>query len=98
MDCPLYLQFGAELRLVLKPLMIKLPIVGGIQVFFLNTPDITFDLEGISGIPGFSYFIRQKIEDRITKKFVFPNKITKRFTKSVEAAELKALEPAVSIS
>lgn len=46
-------QFGAELRIVLKPLMIKLPIIGGIQIFFLNTPDITFELEGISGIPGF---------------------------------------------
>ncbi|VEN50761.1 unnamed protein product, partial [Callosobruchus maculatus] len=87
-------QFGAQLRLVLKPIMIKLPVVGGIQAFFLNTPDIMFDLEGISGIPGFSYFIRQKIEERLTKKFVFPNKITKRFLKEVEAAELKSLEPA----
>lgn len=42
-----------------------------------------------------SYFIRQKIEQRITKKIVFPNKITKRFLKSVEAAELKSLEPEV---
>uniref|UniRef100_A0A6P7HA16 Extended synaptotagmin-2-B-like n=1 Tax=Diabrotica virgifera virgifera TaxID=50390 RepID=A0A6P7HA16_DIAVI len=87
-------QVGAELRLVLKPLMVKMPIVGGIQIFFLNTPDINFELEGITGIPGFSYFIRQKIEERIKKKLVFPNKITKRFSKSVEAAELKSLEPA----
>ncbi|XP_074035652.1 LOW QUALITY PROTEIN: extended synaptotagmin-2 [Leptinotarsa decemlineata] len=87
-------QVGAELRLVLKPLMIKMPIVGGIQLFFLNTPDINFELEGLSGIPGLSYFIRQKIEEKITKKLVFPNKITKRFSKSVEAVELKSLEPA----
>ncbi|KAG5886718.1 hypothetical protein JTB14_030784 [Gonioctena quinquepunctata] len=87
-------QVGAELRVVLKPLMIKTPIVGGIQVFFLNTPDINFELEGLSAIPGLSYFIRQKIEEKITKKLVFPNKITKRFSKSVEAAELKSLEPA----
>ncbi|XP_057654257.1 extended synaptotagmin-2-like [Diorhabda carinulata] len=87
-------QVGAELRLVLKPLMIKMPLIGGIQIFFLNTPDINFELEGISGIPGLSYFIRQKIEERITKKLVFPNKVTKRFSKSVEAAELKSLEPA----
>ncbi|CAG9823457.1 unnamed protein product [Phaedon cochleariae] len=87
-------QVGAELRIVLKPLMIKMPIIGGIQVFFLNTPDINFELDGISGIPGLSYFIRQKIEEKITKKLVFPNKVTKRFSKSVEAVELKALEPA----
>lgn len=86
-------QLAAKLRIILNPLMIKLPIVGGIQVFFLNTPDINFELEGISSIPGFSYYIRQKIERRITKKIVFPNKITKRFLKSVQAAELKSLEP-----
>ncbi|XP_018563216.1 extended synaptotagmin-1 isoform X1 [Anoplophora glabripennis] len=86
-------QLAAELRVVLKPLTIKMPIIGGIQLFFLNTPDIHFELEGISSIPGFSYFIRQKIEHRITKKIVFPNKITKRFLKSVEAAELKSQEP-----
>nr|XP_023028101.1 extended synaptotagmin-2-like [Leptinotarsa decemlineata] len=74
--------------------MIKMPIVGGIQLFFLNTPDINFELEGLSGIPGLSYFIRQKIEEKISKKLVFPNKITKRFSKSVEAVELKSLEPA----
>ncbi|KAJ8965168.1 hypothetical protein NQ314_004311 [Rhamnusium bicolor] len=59
--------------------MIKLPIVGGIQIFFLNTPDINFELEGISAIPGFSWSSQIKLQ--------------KRFSKSVEAAELKSLEP-----
>ncbi|KAJ8961098.1 hypothetical protein NQ318_008774, partial [Aromia moschata] len=86
-------QLGAELRIVLKPLMIKLPVIGGVQIFFLNTPDINFDLEGLSSVPGFSYLIRQKIESNIKKKLVFPNKISKRFSKTVQAAELKSLEP-----
>lgn len=44
-----------------------------------------------------SYLIRQKIEEIINKKLVFPNKISKRFTKSIEAAELKSIEAEVSI-
>ena len=83
-----------EVRVVLKPLLPKVPIVGGIQVYFLNTPDIGFTLDGLSSIPGLSSVIRSKIEEMISKKIVFPNKITKRFSKSVAPAELKALEPA----
>ncbi|XP_050294972.1 extended synaptotagmin-2-like isoform X2 [Anthonomus grandis grandis] len=85
-------QMGVEIRVVLKPLLFRPPLIGGVQFFFLNIPDIDFELEGISGIPGFSYFIRLKIEEIINKKLVFPNKITKRFTKSIEAAELKSIE------
>lgn len=44
---------GVEVRIVLKPLLFKMPIIGGVQVFFLNVPDIEFELEGITGIPGF---------------------------------------------
>ncbi|XP_063931939.1 extended synaptotagmin-2-like isoform X2 [Zophobas morio] len=87
-------QLSVEVRVVLKPLLPKVPIVGGIQVYFLNTPDIGFTLDGLSSIPGLSSVIRSKIEEMISKKIVFPNKITKRFSKSVAPAELKALEPA----
>lgn len=86
-------QLSVEMRLVLKPLMLKAPIVGGVQIFFLNTPDIDFTLEGLTGIPGLSHFIRTKLEEKLRKKIVYPNKVTKRFTKSVEATELKSLEP-----
>ncbi|XP_060517283.1 extended synaptotagmin-2-like [Cylas formicarius] len=86
-------QMGVDVRVVLKPILLKSPIIGGVQIFFLNLPDISFDLEGITGIPGLSYIVRQKIEEIIYKKVVFPNNITKRFTKTIEAAELKSIEP-----
>lgn len=44
---------GVDVRIVLKPLLFKMPIIGGVQLFFLNIPDIQFELEGITGIPGF---------------------------------------------
>ncbi|XP_044750595.1 extended synaptotagmin-2-like isoform X2 [Coccinella septempunctata] len=86
-------QLSVDVRIVLKPLMLKAPIVGGVQIFFLNTPEIDFDLDGLSGIPGLSHVLRKQIEEKLKKKIVFPNKITKRFTKHVEATELKSLEP-----
>ncbi|KAL3282639.1 hypothetical protein HHI36_005814 [Cryptolaemus montrouzieri] len=86
-------QLSVQVRVILKPLMLKAPIVGGIQVFFLNTPEIDFELEGLSGIPGLSHVLRKQLEEKLRKKIVFPNKITKRFTKTVLATELKSLEP-----
>jgi Ca2+-dependent lipid-binding protein len=48
------------LRVVLKPLIPVIPIVGGVQAFFLNCPTIDFNLVGVADVldlPGFRYFI-----------------------------------------
>lgn len=88
-------QLSVDVRVILKPILLNVPLIGGLQLFFLNSPEINFDLEGISNVPGLSYIIRQKIEEIITKHFVFPNSFTKTFTKSVEVENLKSLEPQV---
>ncbi|CAH2015977.1 unnamed protein product [Acanthoscelides obtectus] len=41
-------QLHGMLRVVMKPLITTIPLVGGLQVFFLNNPDIDFDLVGIA--------------------------------------------------
>lgn len=74
-----------------------MPLVGGLQIFFLNSPDIDFALDGIVNIPGLKHFIKRKISKIIAKKLVFPNKIPVRLSKSLDASELKSLEPEVSI-
>ena len=38
------LHIEGSLRVVLKPLVTKIPLVGGVQVYFPNSPKITFDL------------------------------------------------------
>lgn len=46
------------LRVVMKPLITKMPLVGGLQLFFLNNPAIDFNLVGavdILDMPGFRY-------------------------------------------
>lgn len=38
------------MRVVMKPLITTMPLVGGLQVFFLNNPDIDFNLVGIADV------------------------------------------------
>lgn len=47
------------MRLIMKPLITTVPIVGGLQIFFLNNPSIDFNLVGVADIldlPGLRYF------------------------------------------
>lgn len=37
-------------RVVMKPLITKMPLVGGLQVFFLNNPSIDFNLVGAADV------------------------------------------------
>lgn len=52
----LYFQIHGMVRVVMKPLISKIPLVGGLQIFFLNNPSIDFNLVGAADIldmPGF---------------------------------------------
>jgi Ca2+-dependent lipid-binding protein len=35
-------------RVVLKPLISEIPLIGGVQVYFLTSPEIDFDLGGVA--------------------------------------------------
>ena len=38
------------LRIVMKPLIPQIPLVGGVQVFFLNSPSVDFNLIGVADV------------------------------------------------
>lgn len=84
-----------NVRVILKPILPNAPIIGGAQIFFLNAPQLNFELDGLGNMPGLTCFVRNKIEELIKKRFVFPHNITKKFTKSMKVEELKILEPKV---
>lgn len=51
-------QLHGMVRVVMKPLITVMPIVGGLQVFFLNNPTIEFNLVGVADVldmPGLRY-------------------------------------------
>ena len=89
------LHIEGSLRVVLKPLVTKIPLVGGVQVYFPNSPKITFDLGGDLG--NLAKVLRLKeamyrvIQEKIEDKFVLPNKFTKSLNPEVSQIELQSL-------
>jgi hypothetical protein len=46
------------LRVIMKPLISQIPLFGGIQIFFLNSPSVDFNLIGVVDVldmPGLKY-------------------------------------------
>ncbi|XP_078376188.1 extended synaptotagmin-2-like isoform X2 [Oculina patagonica] len=85
------LQIRGSLRVILRPLIPAAPLVGGVSVFFLNRPDIDFDLTNMANIldiPGLSDIIRGVIDDVVAGFVVLPNRITVPLT-DVDPYELK---------
>ena len=37
-------------RVVMKPLITSMPLVGGLQIFFLNNPTLDFNLVGMADL------------------------------------------------
>ncbi|KAF4522064.1 hypothetical protein B566_EDAN004046, partial [Ephemera danica] len=44
------LQFHGLLRVVMKPLIPRMPLIGGLELFFLNNPEVDFNLVGVIDI------------------------------------------------
>ncbi|KAK3739454.1 hypothetical protein QZH41_017292 [Actinostola sp. cb2023] len=84
-------QLRGTLRVILSPLIPSAPLVGGISLFFLNRPDIDFDLTNllnILDIPGLSDILRGVIDDVVASFVVLPNRITVPLT-DVDPYKLK---------
>lgn len=46
------------IRIVMKPLITSVPLIGGVQIFFLDQPKIDFELTGVADLlemPGIRY-------------------------------------------
>ncbi|CAG9766099.1 unnamed protein product [Ceutorhynchus assimilis] len=89
-------QLHGMLRVVMKPLITSPPLVGGLQVFFLNNPDIDFNLVGIADVldmPGLSDILRRIVVETVANMMVLPNKFPIQLSEEVEAIELKTPEP-----
>ena len=89
-------QIRGMMRIVLKPLLPAMPLVGGIQAFFLNPPAINFNLMGIADVldlPGFNEILRKTIVEQIGAFVVLPNKIVIPLSESVPVESLKIPEP-----
>ncbi|GBP31229.1 Extended synaptotagmin-2 [Eumeta japonica] len=90
------LQIHGMVRVVMKPLITKIPLVGGLQIFFLNNPSIDFNLVGavdILDMPGFSDILRRCIVEQVAAMMVLPNKLPIKLSDEVPTVDLRMPEP-----
>lgn len=91
-------QIHGWVRVVMKPLIRSMPLVGGLQIFFLNNPNIDFNLVGVidfMDMPGLSDLLRRIIVEQIGAVMVLPNKLPITLSNEVPAISLKMPEPEV---
>ncbi|CAL7948734.1 unnamed protein product [Xylocopa violacea] len=89
-------QIRGMMRIVMKPLLSAMPIVGGVQAFFLNPPAINFNLVGVADVldlPGLNDILRKTIVEQIAAFVVLPNKIVIPLCETVPVESLKVPEP-----
>uniref|UniRef100_A0A6P4EQY2 Extended synaptotagmin-2-B isoform X2 n=2 Tax=Drosophila rhopaloa TaxID=1041015 RepID=A0A6P4EQY2_DRORH len=89
-------QIHGWVRVVMKPLIRSMPLVGGLQIFFLNNPNIDFNLVGVidfMDMPGLSDLLRRIIVEQIGNVMVLPNKLPISLSEEVSAVALKMPEP-----
>ncbi|XP_037812088.1 extended synaptotagmin-2-A isoform X4 [Lucilia sericata] len=89
-------QIHGWVRVVMKPLIRSMPLVGGLQIFFLNNPNIDFNLVGVidfMDMPGLSDLLRRIIVEQIGNIMVLPNKLPITLSDEVPAVALKMPEP-----
>ncbi|XP_055377645.1 extended synaptotagmin-2 isoform X2 [Condylostylus longicornis] len=89
-------QIHGMVRVVMKPLIRSMPLVGGLQIFFLNNPNIDFNLVGVIDLldmPGLSDILRRVIVEQIAAVMVLPNKLPITLSEEVAAQTLKMPEP-----
>ncbi|XP_055611270.1 extended synaptotagmin-2 isoform X1 [Uranotaenia lowii] len=89
-------QIHGTVRVIMKPLISQMPLIGGLQIFFLNNPNIDFNLVGVVDLldmPGLSDILRKIIVEQVAAIMVLPNKLPIILNDGVPALSLKMPEP-----
>ncbi|XP_071554723.1 extended synaptotagmin-2 isoform X3 [Temnothorax nylanderi] len=89
-------QIHGLVRVVMKPMLPMMPLIGGVQIFYLNVPTINFNLVGVADVldlPGFNEILRKTIVEQIAAILVLPNKIIIPLSEEVPMESLKIPEP-----
>ncbi|XP_041766942.1 extended synaptotagmin-2 isoform X2 [Anopheles merus] len=89
-------QIHGTVRVIMKPLISQMPLIGGLQIFFLNNPNIDFNLVGVVDLldmPGLSDILRKIIVEQVAAIMVLPNKLPIVLSDGVPALSLKMPEP-----
>ena len=64
-------------RVILTPTMSELPLVGGLQFFFITKPEIDFTFDGlakVADLPVIKAKIKADLLEDLNKQAVYPNR------------------------
>ncbi|XP_014475147.1 PREDICTED: extended synaptotagmin-2 isoform X2 [Dinoponera quadriceps] len=89
-------QMRGMVRVIMKPMLSVMPLIGGVQIFYLNNPSINFNLVGVADVldlPGFNEILRRTIVEQIAAIAVLPNKIIIPLSEEIPVESLKTPEP-----
>lgn len=89
------IQLHGRLRVVLTPLISKLPVIGGLQIYFMNEPRINFDLikmTHILDVPVIRHKIQSTTMKVINSIFLFPNVFSIKLNKRVQMSKLSVFK------
>ncbi|XP_014274129.1 extended synaptotagmin-2-B isoform X2 [Halyomorpha halys] len=89
-------QIHGMIRIVMKPLIKTMPLIGGLQIYFLNNPTMDFNLVGVADLldmPGLSDMLRRIIVEQVSAIMVLPNKLSIVLSDDVSTHNLKFPEP-----
>jgi len=84
-------------RVVLKPLISQIPLIGGVQVYFLKAPEIDYTLGGVAGtleIPGLNKIVERIILEQVKNFIVLPNKFSMPLVETIPNKVLKCPDSA----
>ena len=73
-----------------------LPLIGSVEVMFLQVPELDFDFHGAANVldmPGLHGMIRQVVMEALKKEVVYPNRITVINTDKVQLHKMLSPRP-----
>jgi len=90
------LQFHGTLRVVMKPLVTKIPLIGALQIFFLKPPEIDFNLTNVANFldfPAFKEPLLKVVIEILSSMMVLPNKFPLKLISGISDVLLNFPEP-----
>ena len=73
------IKLSGAARVILTPTLSKLPLVGGVQLMFLTTPQLDFDFVGAariaSKLPAIKNKIKSELLSELSQELIYPRRL-----------------------
>ena len=73
------LKLQGRVEIVLRPLLDRIPLIGAIQIAFINSPDVSYNLTGVAAVgnqTGISDIVKRVSDTVLGDIAVLPNRVT----------------------